>query len=85
MLRLEQATTYVDADALLAQRDAAIATASLLVLVANEQRVANLIRYFDVLRSATELTSEGKVKLAVLESRIDAALSTGNLVEGRAE
>jgi hypothetical protein len=83
LLHLELAAEAQEPDARSAH--AALAQAHATMLLANEARVANLIGWFGILRTTKELTPDGKAKLRALDSRIDAALGTGEVTAATAD
>ena len=58
-----------------------LALAHATMLAANEARIANLVGYAAVIRSAPQLTPAGLAKLRLLETRIDSALGTDEIPE----
>jgi hypothetical protein len=52
---------------------ATLASAHLSVLLTNEARVANLISWFQILRTTKELTADGRAQMRELDRRIRAA------------
>lgn len=81
LANLALAVERVDEEEATSVTHATLALAHATMLQANEQRVGNLIAYLGVLRSTplAQLTATGKARLALVESRIDAALGTDEI------